>query len=162
MRTFSDEFFRAILARESGEVIVMLMSVTHQLLPVPIRVCVGAPSIVSRGNEFLYYPFQFQAPDEREDVAPQGRLVVDNVDRTILATLRQIDTPPTITVEFVLASSPDIVELAWEEMEWAGIEYDVSRIEGLLQGPKDFWAQFPRDLVTPGNAPGVFFGGPNL
>lgn len=151
------------MARDAdGEVPLWLLTVTHAQLVDPIRVVLNTKQITSRGNIFLPFPFSLTLPEEREEQAPQAKLVIDGVDRTIVQVLRTIATPPLVTMEFVLASSPDIVELNFPPMRWKGIAYNVTTVEGILEGPRIFFSRFPKEVYSPTTTPGVFFGGPNL
>jgi Domain of unknown function (DUF1833) len=162
MRDISDVFKAAILQRETDEVAVLLLTIEHEDLATPLRLCSNPTPITSRGHEYVFFPFMITRPEEREAQAPQARLVIDAVDGQIVGVLRQIESAPTVTLEIVLASSPDIVEYQSAPMTWRGITYNATTVDGALEGPRIYYAKFPAEDFTPSTTPGVFYGGPNL
>jgi hypothetical protein len=163
VRELSAPFLEAILSRTGeGRQLMLLLTVTHVDLPEPIRVCLNTVPITSRGNVFHPYPFRITLPEEREEQASHSKLVIDGVDRTMVAVLRTVSTPPEVVIELVLSTSLDLVEYFSAPMRWRGISYTVTMVEGLLEGPRIFYSRFPRDVFSPNTTPGVFYGGPNI
>ena len=161
-RTISDVFKEALLQRETDERVVVLLTIEHPDLAEPLRLCLNPKPITSRGHVYSFFPFQITLPEEREDQAPVARLVIDAVDLVIVSVLRQIEAAPTVTIELVLASSPDTVEYQGAPMLWRSIAYTVTTVDGTLQGPRIFYSRFPAEVFSPATTPGVYFGGPNL
>jgi hypothetical protein len=161
-RDISDVFKEAILQRGTDEILVPMITITHDFLPDPVRVCLNPEGMTSRGNLFLFYPFRFTLPEERENRAPQSKLILDNIDLALVEALRSISDAAEVTLEMALLSSPDFLEYESAPMLWRAIVYNVTTIEGIIEGPRIFYARYPADDMNPSLAPGVFFGGPNL
>ena len=101
-----------LLARQNTtEVLVALMTVTHADLAAPLRLCTGMPGedIVSGGNTFIAAPFDIGWPND-DDQVPVAQLTAMNVDRAIGQALETINDPAEVTLQAVLASSPDTIE----------------------------------------------------
>ena len=64
-----------------------------------------------------FMPFTFTLPDDKSDAPPSVQLSLDNIDRQLVALLRSIYSPVDIKVEFILASSPDVVEFEMPVMQ---------------------------------------------
>lgn len=100
-----------LLARQADKVLVALLTVSHADLAAPLRLCTGMPGddIVSGGNTFTAAPFDIGWPND-DDQVPVAQLVAMNVDRAIGHALESINDPAEVTLQAVLASSPDTIE----------------------------------------------------
>ena len=67
--------------------------------------------VTSRGNNYQAASFNINLPAEPEDEVPTINLQFSIAERTIVRKLRESTTPPTLRLEVVLASDPDIVEV---------------------------------------------------
>ena len=136
----------ATLVQETSEREVCLLTITHPAWSDPIRLSTDATEFlrfaddgspmygtVSRGETFEFVPVAPILPDSHDETPPQGRVSIDNVSQLVAPYLRMVDdTPPRVTVEVVLASSPDIVDQVWPEMELTQATVDASRAEVTL------------------------------
>lgn len=133
----------AALAQETSEREVCLLTITHANWSEPVRLSTDATEFlrfaddgspmygtVSRGMTFEFVPIAPVLPDSRDETPPTGRVAIDNVSRIVAPYLRSIDTGVArVTVEVVLASSPDIVDQVWPEMDLQTSTIDPSRVE---------------------------------
>jgi hypothetical protein len=155
-RTLSVPALRAITAQETGEVFLILITITHDDLADPLYFVNNTENITSRGHEFLGWPFEIALPDEREDALPTVQLRIDNVDRRILEGIRGLPTAPTVLLEIVLASAPDVVEAGPINFTLRGVEYDALVITGTL-APEDVLNEPAMQYsFTPALFPGLF------
>ncbi|WP_025324508.1 DUF1833 family protein [Deferrisoma camini] len=156
MRTLSAAATRAITAQETGEAFLLLLTIDHPDLTQPIRVARNGEDVVSRGNTYTAYPFEIEIPEERGDRPPRVRLVLDNVDRQITEAIRPLTSSPTVTLEVVLASSPDTVEAGPYDFTIRNITYDAQVITAELAYEDVLNLRFPADRFTPNLFPGLF------
>lgn len=155
-RSVSAGFKEAVFAQETGEVFLILVTITHTDLPDPIRVVNNSENINSRGQTFIAYPFEITLPTDTENGNPRATLKIDNVDREIVRAVRTIQTAPTVTLEIVMASDPDVVEIEFPDFQLQDVNYNSLTVEGTL-GLEQFLAEpFPGDLFSPANFPGLF------
>ncbi len=147
---------QAVNAQETGEVFLLLLTLDHDELAAPIRVVNNTVDIVSRGNTYIAYPFQLELPAEDADQISSVRLSIDNVDRTIVQSLRAISSPVAVTIEVVLASSPDTVEAGPFAMSLVQAEYDALVIQGELAFEDVLTEPFPGHAYVPADYPGLF------
>ena len=86
----------------------------------------------------------------------RANLSIDNVSRDIIASIRSIQTPPSVTMEVVLGSDPDTVEASFPDFELQHIGYDALTITGDL-GIESFMSEpYPGDIFSPARFPGLF------
>ncbi len=146
----------ALNASETAEVFLVLLTLAHPDLSVPIRVTSDSVITVSRGNSFVPFPFDLVLPDDQEHSAPRARLVIDNVDRQIVQAVRNLGSSPTALIEIVRANTPDTIEAQFVDFKLTNVSYDAQRVEGTLT-VEDFTAEpFPAATFSPSLFPALF------
>jgi hypothetical protein len=166
MRTVSLTMRAAMNAQETGEIPVVLLTITHPDLATPIRLSSDPTTrittdplvygTVSRGQSFQFLPFSVVLPDDKDEAPPSAHLVVDNIDRELIALIRSTSSPATVAMEMVLASAPDSVEILFPELDLVSAEYDQVAvniglaIDALLTEP------YPAGAMNPSGFPGLF------
>lgn len=153
-RTLSPAATAALHAQESGEVWLVLLTITNPGITT-IRVVNNTEDVVSRGNTYLAFPFEIDLPGQDADSPSTARLRIDNVDKRIVEAVRSITTPPVVTLEVVLASQLDTVEISFTNMTMRSVEYDADSVRGQLV----FESIFTEPLtytITPNRFPGLF------
>lgn len=165
-RALSSGFLAGLFAQEAEEVIVCLLTVTHEELEEPIRLSSDPTTRMSddpllyatysRGEEYLYLPFEFTLPDDKSDSPPRVQLSLDNTERSLVAILRSFSSPATIAVELVLASEPDEVEIELPAMQLSDVNIDEGRIAATLVADPLINEPHPAGRFTPGSFPGLF------
>lgn len=160
----------AVFAPETDEVFILLLTISHADLSAPIRVTPDQKEVlpiasalnpdtrgvISRGQEFIGFPFEITLPNEDEDQSPRAQLRIDNVSREIVRAVRSIRSPADVTVEIVLASEPDTVETALEGFQMRSVTYNALTVEGDLTVEQFDLEPYPSRRMTPSNYPGLF------
>lgn len=155
-RPISADTKTALFAAETDDAFLILLTFMHEDLVEPIRVTSDAVETISRGNIFVAYPFNITLPDDEEKRPPKARLVIDNVDRQITATIRTLQSAPTLLIEIVRAAEPDTVEARFEDFRLFDVTYDSQVITADL-GIEDFTAEpYPSASFSPSLFPGLF------
>lgn len=153
-RTLSNTALASLNAAETGEVWLVLLTITNPGITT-IRVVNNTEDITSRGNVYQAFPFEIELPGQDPDSPASARLRIDNVDKRIVEAVRSISTPPNITIEVILASQPDTVEIAYADLTLRSVEYDADSVRGELTFESIF--SEPVTLsVTPNRFPGLF------
>lgn len=165
-RTTSASFRSAAFSSETDEVVICLLTITHETLDQPIRLSSDPTSrisenplsyaTVSRGETFLFLPFEFTLPADQDDVPPRVSLNLANADRGLIALLRGISSPLQIKVEVVLASSLDTVEVDLPIMQLSEIDYDAQGLRANLVIDGMQTEPFPAGQFDRGRFPGLF------
>jgi hypothetical protein len=103
-RTISLTMRKAANAQESGEVLVVLMTIWHPDLAGELirlssddTVRLSADPLLygtmSRGQQFLFFPFSIVLPDDRDEAPPSVKFQIDNIDRNMVPLIRSHLTP---------------------------------------------------------------------
>lgn len=155
-RSVSNAFKIAVFSQQTDEVFAVLLTITHEDLPSPLRFTTDSVDTVSRGNTYLAYPFMISLPNDSPDTPPQVQLTIDNIDRTIVAAIRELATTPYVTMEVVKVSDADVVEASFRDFRMSKITYDALTVVSTL-GIEGFTAEpYPAGSFNPGNFPGLF------
>jgi hypothetical protein len=141
-----------------------LLTIEHNTLNEPIRVASdakedlssGVRGVKSNGNEFVHLPFDLVLPDQDEGQLPRAKLRIDNVNREIVKAIRQTDTPAEITIQIVLSSDTDLVEVEITKFELTDIVADALTVEGELTTKQFDREPYPAARFTPSGFPALF------
>ncbi|WP_291299286.1 DUF1833 family protein [Elioraea sp.] len=147
---------QSLTAEETGEAWLILLTIEAEDLASPIRVVNDGQGITSRGNLFVAYPFEIDLPGDDADSVPRVTLKIDNVHRDIVAALRALTSPPSVAIEVVRASEPDLVEAGPFRMTLRQGSYDTLTVEGELVFEDVLNARYPADAYVPADYPGLF------
>lgn len=132
MRTVSTTATEAMMSPQTGEVFLVILEITHPDLPTPIRVVNNTQSVTSNTNEYLPTAFSFILPAQEDGKIGNSGLTIDNVDRTIVKTIREIKDFPSVTASVILASDPDVIEAGPFEFQLRGVSYTRNTVSGDL------------------------------
>src|SRR5262245_40935514 len=155
-RALSTAARQAIYGAQTAEVFLPLLTITHPALSPSLYFVSNTQNVTSRGQLYLGWPFEIALPGEFEDQQPVVQLRIDNVDRRILEGIRMLTSPPTVTLEVVLASAPDTVEGGPFELTLRGIKYDALAISGSLTYEDTLNEPAMQYRITPALWPGAF------
>lgn len=158
-RDVSLDFIAAVNAQETDEAFIILVTIEHPDLPEPIYLNNSGANLVSRGHTFLALPFQPTLVEDSDDRPPQAKLIMDNLDRTLVVALREAAAggdAPVVALEVVKASDPDLVEAAFTDFEIREITYNTLTIEATLTLESLFQEPACGYSFTPTHFPGLF------
>ena len=155
-RSVSNITKEALYSQETGEAFLILLTIDHSSLSTPIRVSSDVVNTVSRGLEFVSFPFELILPDDQENVSPRAKLKIDNVDRTIVKTLRSITSAATALIEVVRADDADIVEAQFLNFKLINVTYNEKTVEGDLTIENFTSEPYPEAIFCPSLFPGLF------
>lgn len=156
-RSLSTTAREAINAEETGEVFLILLTVGADLLDPPIRVVQNTEDIVSRGNTYIGMGFEIDLPVDDEEQVTDVQLSIQNVDRQIVAAIREVSEPVDIVMEVIVASDPDTVEAGPFEFVVTAADYDAELVRARVSDPyEELNQEFPSGAFTPSLFPGLF------
>ena len=156
MTQVSINAMHAMFAQQTGEVFLVCLTITHPSITTQRLVNNTQPVVRSAGT-YQPYPVQLSLPAQLDDQLPTVDIVVDNVDREVLQQIREVSGVPKVTMEVILASSPDTVEAGPFDFSLKQASYDVLAITGTLGYEDDILNQrVPAMSYTPSNSPGLF------
>ncbi|MGO8093229.1 DUF1833 family protein [Rhizobium leguminosarum] len=165
-RNVSSGFLGAVYAQETDEVPICLLTVTHEDLAEPIYISSDPTTRLSddpliygtdsRGEQYIFLPFEFTLPDDKSDSPPRVQLTMDNIDRALVPLLRSFVTPPSIKLEIVLASDLDTVEITVPVLQMSDVTFEDHNISNNLVADPLTNEPHPAGQFTPGSFPGLF------
>ena len=156
MRNISTLFQQAMFSSSTKEVVLLLLRISHPNLVDDIRVVNNFQPVVSQGYTWAAYPFEITMPSESDDQIPVMTLKIDAVDRQIITVIRSLQGPPSITLDVILASQPDVVEASVQGFEIKSVTYDNLVVEAELRLEEILSEPFPQHAFTPALFPGLF------
>lgn len=168
--TVTASFREAAYAAETGRVILVLFTLTHEGLAVPIRISSDPTQrieslttdaeivygTVSRGETYVFLPLTIKLPSDTDEGPGEMTIQFDNIHRAYTQTIREIFTPVAVNVEIVLDNALDTVEAQWPEFLLTNIRYDAATISGTLKLETLEREPFPAGSFTPSQFPGLF------
>lgn len=163
--TFSLDFRKELTRENSADIPISLLTFTHPDMPeaVPVSsdetVCLSVDpymmGTISRGTTFYYVPMGLVLPGEDEAAAPQMKISIAAIDRSIIRAIRSTGTPASALFELVYASDPDTVVFSLDYFELVSAPYDQSQVT-LVLSQEAFWSEpWPRGVMTPTWFPGL-------
>ena len=156
-RQLSEDFRAALFAESTGEALGVLVTLKMTLADGSVvveRICDQPGGITSRGNDFAYHPMGIRLPSAQAGQSPKARLKIDYVDRRLGTRLRTAITS-VATIELILASEPDNVEMSWTDKEVGGLKWNVTDMNIDLARPDGRREPYPVPSFTPEVAPGA-------
>ena len=137
----------SMMQQETEDTDIVLITITHSAWSNPIRLSThptvfirtdgntGEPiyGTLSRNNYYYYVPMQASLPSSQDEQSPEAKLVVSNVSRVLSPYLRLVDKEnPRITLEVVNSSTPNIVDVAYPELELSTVNWDANNVEATV------------------------------
>lgn len=145
-----------MFASEADEGLLVLLTINHVDLSVPIRVVANQENIVSRTEDFIAFPFDIVLPTMAEGSPPRAQLTIDNVSLEIAQAIRQVSSAPTVLIEVVRTDNFDSVELSFPELKLQNVRWDAGQVSGDLTSEDLQLEPYPADAFVPSNFPGLF------
>lgn len=155
-RAISSAVKKEMFASQSADVPIILVTISHPDLDEPICVNSSGVSVVSNGVTYAPFPFELTLPNDEDSAAPKAKLVIDAIDRSIVAAIRSIQGPPSVAFQVVYYSSLDTVQASFSDFQLTNVTYDQGQVTGDLT-IEDFTVEpYPQGSFTPGIFPGLF------
>jgi len=133
VRTISTAAKKEIFASQSGAVFLFVLQIAHSTIST-IYLVNNNEDVTYDGNTYTAYAFKFTPPSDKEGNKDSAKLLISNVDRTLLATIRTISTPlaASAAVIMILPNGTISKEAGWWVFDLKDITYDVMTISGTL------------------------------
>jgi len=161
-RPITASVLSSMMAQESAEGYVLLLAITHASISVPIRVAsAGAPGapFVSQGESYIYCPFTLDLPGDDPESINTIEVSIDNVDRSIAGSIRQIppgSVPPGFALSVVTLDLPDAVEVGPLALSMLSVSLNRLVVTGSLSYEPILDRSYPSARFFPFDFPGMF------
>jgi hypothetical protein len=112
--------------------------------------------VVSNSINYTYLPLEITLPNDDATSSPKCQLVIHDVTRYLIPSIRSLTGPPEITLQLVLSSSPNTIEISYSGFKLTNVVYNANTISGDLTIPSLEIEPFPAHSFTPAYFPGLF------
>jgi hypothetical protein len=153
---YSNKLLEAALSENTSEVFLILLTFNHETFDKPIYMVNNVEDIISRGNSFMAFPFNLSLPLDDGDSLPAVSIQCENASLELIDELRKLTSPLSVTLEMILASSPDYVETSIDDMRVAAIQYDKQNLTLTATVDDLLNTSFPKERYLPSNFAGLF------
>ena len=155
-RTISPEAIAAMMAPQTDKCVLILLTIEHDSLDVPLRYVNNRTIIIRNDETFLPRAFQLVPPEDNPDTLGKATLVLDNADRALTPALRGLGTKPVVTANIVLADDPDETLAGPFEFEMTNAQFTSAQITASLAYQDILNEPWPGDTMTPARFPGIY------
>lgn len=128
----SPEFIEAIMSPQTDELILPLVEISHEDMESVERYVADDAEIISGGETFSPGGFTITLPEEGDDASPTLGWEMENLNSEFSNRIRGVTGFAEVTIRYVLASSPDTIEMGPMTMELQNVTYDRMTIGGTL------------------------------
>ena len=132
----------------TSEVWLLLLEIDHAELAEPFYLVNNTVSIIHLFQEYIAYPFNIVLATDNGETLPKVKLAIDNVDRALVETIREISDSPSVNIKLVLSNQPDAIELEITDLVLREVEYDAFSISGTLYADDILNSRYPADNIT--------------
>lgn len=131
-RSFSSGFLKHLMSQSMDDAVLPLLTLEHDDFDNPIRVVsrLKNESVTSNGKEFIAWPFEFDFPGDQSAAGAVFNITIDAVDPTIQQAILEVSGPIKVTLDFVLVSDPNTIEISLTNLVLTNISGDIHKITG--------------------------------
>lgn len=145
-----------LLKQESGEVVLVLLTLSHPSFGTPVRLVNNTSDVISRGQVFTAFPFSVVLPPDDGETAREVSIVLDNTSLELIGKFRSVIDEIPATVEIIMASLPDEVQRSMDGLVVRNIQYNASTISAKLSLDNFLNTELTSEKYTPSRFPGLF------
>jgi hypothetical protein len=153
-RTFSTVMTGAMASQETEEGEVVLLTIEHPNFST-VRLVNANVAVESQGYTFQPFAFRATLPEESDRVK-SAQLEVDNTDRRLVTELRSAQSPAKVTLQVVLFSQPDTIDLEVGPLRLEQANISLDTIELPLGAEPVAYQPVPDGRFTPDQFPALF------
>ena len=161
--TLSADILNAMMARETGLVVLYLLDIDHEDLEEPIRLVNNTEDVISGGNTYTAMGFEVRLPDDR-DATPRGaQLRIDNTTQWFTPIFRSLFGEFLVTIRIAIptnasATPPvyDGIEIEYLPMQLVALQSGNQTVEGTLSYENLANELWPPQSFNPFDFPGLF------
>lgn len=163
--TLSTQALEAVNAAQTDVVFIVLLTISGGGLVTPIRLAsdtyeflptAGVRGVVSRGDEYIYLPFEVILPMQDDTGITRAKLSIDNIDRQIVSAVRSATSALVFKIEIVLSTDVNVVEMSLPDLKLTNVNYDAFKVQGDLEMDYLDLEPFPSQRFTPSFFQGIF------
>lgn len=151
----SAQLLSQIFAQESPDPFLTLITISHTTFD-NIYLVNNSRSIVSRGNTYAPFPVTLTLPVDDGERGRELSMEFDNVSLELIGKFRSVTKDLRVKIEMILASIPNEVQIAIEDLTIQSISYNKMRISAKLILDNFLNTEISSERYGPSNFPGMF------
>ena len=151
----SAQLLAQFYGQSSDDPLLTLLTITHPSITT-VRLVNNTVDIVSRGNTYTALPFKIRPPSDDGESRREAELTLDNITLDLIDELRTVTSPMEVTMELVLASMLDTVQLSYEELKIRNISYNKDSIRASLYMDDFLNTEMTSEKYSPSLYPGLY------
>jgi Domain of unknown function (DUF1833) len=152
----STRMLAAMHAQSTGEVILPLIKLTQAGWAESICIVPNTESVTHAGDVYEPLAFDVKLPDEEAEGVPVVAWAADNVDQRMIAALRAVSGVVDAQIVWVLAGTPEVIEMGPLNVEMRAAQYDANTISGTMGVEPILDHQFGHLIMSPSVTPALF------
>lgn len=154
--SLSPELLAQLLAQESSDPFLTLVTLSHSSFPDDIRLVNNTVDIVSNGETFTAFPMRIMLPTDDGETDRQVSLELDNISLELITEIRSVTNEIGVKLHMILASIPNDIQYSLEELKISQVTYDKNKISCKLIMDNFLTVGLTSERYTPTNFPGLF------
>lgn len=112
--------------------------------------------VISNGVEYTFLPMEISLPSEEEGRAPKCSIVIKDIVRYLIPTIRNLAYSPKIKLQLVLSKTPNVVEVSYSGFYITSFNYNAEQVTAELSMIDYEREPFPAHSFSPAYFPGLF------
>jgi hypothetical protein len=150
----------AMFSTDANDAVLRLVELTHaSWSPSTRRFVHDVQDLTGGGGSQLYTQFNFriEPPNDLADIT-RVKLILDNIDRELMAEVRSVIAlaPISVVLKLVLASAPNTLIMPAWTMQATQMQYNLQRIELTCLFQTNLSEQVPQHVQNPARNPGLY------
>ena len=155
-RNLSNNSLISLASQETDEAYISLVHVKKNDGTTIARFSNDSVDTVVGADTFLAFPFDVAFPDNQEGKETRASIMITNVDRTLIESLREGQGHLFVDLWLVLGSDPTDIMVHYPDLELRTVNYNTMVVSGELTYESFLSEAYPKDLMTGRHFPGLF------
>lgn len=143
-----------LFAQESPDPFLTLITLSNETFTA--RLVNNSVDVVSRGFTYTAFPMKIRLPIDDGESTRDVAIDFDNASLDLITNLRSVSGNIGVTIEMILASMPDTVQMSIEDLLISTITYDATKISARLIMDSFLAIEMTSERYNPNNFPGLF------
>lgn len=143
-----------LFAQNSDDPFLTLITLTG--VGFSARLVNNSTDILSRGNTYTAFPMKITLPTDDGQTARTFSVDFDNASLALITNLRSVTGTIGVSIEMILASIPDDVQYAFDDLIVTAITYNASKVTAAISMDNFLSVEMTAERYTPSSYPGLF------
>ena len=152
----SPEMIAQLFSQTSTDPLLTLITLSHTSWASDKRFVNNTEDIISNGLTYNKFPMRITLPVDDGESARQVAIEFDNVSLELTENIRSVTSPISVTIQMILASIPNDIQMSIEELRIGNISYDKTKVSAKLYMDNFLTSALTSERYSPTAFPGLF------